>query len=95
MNESFYPLGQRGILTQVNPLGGIRVLMSKLSWAAAMFDSPLDWCKVCKDWVALDQTVEECARQHRCHARECPMLALLWTQRQQDKAASQRSLPLR
>lgn len=82
-------------MTQVNHRGGIRVLMSKLSWAAAMFDSPLDWCKVCKEWIALDQTVEECARQHRCRDRECPMVALLWAQRQRDEAASKRSLPLR
>jgi len=60
-----------------------------------MFDSPLDWRKVCKDWAALDQTLEECARQHRCGEGECPLVALLWVQRRQDEAASKRSLPLR
>jgi hypothetical protein len=60
-----------------------------------MFDSPLEWCKACKEWVALDQTVEECARQHRCSDGECPMAALLWAKQQQDEAASKRGLPLR
>lgn len=60
-----------------------------------MFDSPLEWCRVCKDWVALDQTVEDCARQHRCNNGECPMVALLWAKQQQDETASKRGLPLR
>lgn len=84
-----------GALTQVNELGGIRVLMGKFSWAAAMFESPLEWCRVCREWIALDQTVEECARQHRCRDGECPMVTLLCAQRQQDEAASKRGLPLR
>lgn len=57
-----------------------------------MFDSPLDWCSRCKEWVALDQTVEECARQHCCTDRECPMIALLWaaSQRPKHEAAAKR-----
>jgi hypothetical protein len=62
-----------------------------------MFESPLDWCRVCKEWVALDQTVEECARQHRCRDGECPMIALLCVSRQRsnDEAVLKRGLPLR
>jgi hypothetical protein len=56
-----------------------------------MFESPLEWCTACKEWIALDQTVEECARQHRCGERGCPMTALLWAKRRQDEAASRRS----
>lgn len=82
-------------MTQVNALSGRGILMGKISRAAAMFESPLDWCRVCKEWVALDQTVEECARQHRCRDGECPMIALLWAQRKQDDAASKLGLPPR
>jgi len=61
-----------------------------------MFESPLDWCRVCKDWVALDQTVEECARQHHCRDGECPMIALLCVpQRLKDNAVLKRGVPLR
>lgn len=62
-----------------------------------MFDSPLEWCTVCKDWVALDQTVLECARCRGCPGRACPLAALLCApqKRQQDEAALRRRLPLR
>lgn len=60
-----------------------------------MFDSPLEWCRVCKEWIALDQTVEECKRQHCCRDGECPMGALLWAQRQHEEAALKRNVPLR
>jgi hypothetical protein len=33
-----------------------------------MFDSPLEWCAVCSNWIAIDQTVVECARQYGCVA---------------------------
>ncbi len=62
-----------------------------------MFDSPLEWCRVCRDWVALDQTAEECAKQHRCRDGQCPMVALLWAapQRPKDDVTLKRGLPLR
>jgi hypothetical protein len=60
-----------------------------------MFESPLEWCRVCREWVALDQSVEECARQHCCRDGACPMVTLLCAQRKQDEAASKRGLPLR
>ncbi len=60
-----------------------------------MFESPLEWCRVCKEWVALDQTVEECKRQHRCRDGDCPMMALLLAHRRQEEAAAKQGLPPR
>ncbi len=39
----------------------------------AMFDSPLEMCLVCGDWVLLDQTRKECAREHHCTVERCPL----------------------
>jgi len=36
------------------------------------FDSPLARCEKCGQFVLMDQTVRECADEHRCDARECP-----------------------
>jgi hypothetical protein len=62
-----------------------------------MFDSPIDWCRVCKDWVALDQTPAECARGHNCADRQCPLAALLWMpgRRQKDEVVLKRGVPQR
>ena len=39
-----------------------------------MFDSPFDFCTVCKAYVLLDQTQRECAREHACaKVRHCPL----------------------
>jgi hypothetical protein len=38
-----------------------------------MFNSPLQYCSVCKQHVALDQSKEECARQQHCIAENCPL----------------------
>jgi hypothetical protein len=39
-----------------------------------MFDSPFEFCKVCKEYVLLDQTLRQCAREHRCaDPAECPL----------------------
>lgn len=38
------------------------------------FDSPIERCPVCKEYVLMDQTQKECAREHRCHMGEkCPL----------------------
>ncbi len=37
------------------------------------FDSPFDRCPVCREYVLLDQTQEECAREHGCENIECPL----------------------
>lgn len=36
-----------------------------------MFNSPLHYCTLCKQYVALDQSVEECAREHGCKIESC------------------------
>ncbi len=39
-----------------------------------MFDSPFEFCKVCRQYVLLDQTQRECAREHACtDATSCPL----------------------
>ncbi len=39
-----------------------------------MFDSPFDYCPVCKEVVLLDQTHRECAREHCCASNQvCPL----------------------
>jgi hypothetical protein len=37
-----------------------------------MFHSPLQHCAVCKQYVALDQTIEECAAKYGCKMESCP-----------------------
>jgi hypothetical protein len=41
-----------------------------------MFDSPLEFCSVIKEYVALDQTPRDCRIQHRCEAARCPLESL-------------------
>jgi ferredoxin len=38
----------------------------------SMFDSPFEYCTVCGQYVLLDQTQAQCAREHGC-ARACPL----------------------
>lgn len=39
-----------------------------------MFNSPLGHCVPTADYVELDQTQEDCAKQHRCHkSTTCPL----------------------
>jgi hypothetical protein len=40
-----------------------------------MYDSPLDYCSVCKIYVALDEGQHQCALWHRCGrvAASCPL----------------------
>ena len=38
------------------------------------FDSPIERCSVCKSYVLMDQTPEECAREHQCgRGTDCPL----------------------
>ena len=37
-----------------------------------MFDSPFDYCAACGQYVLLDQTQKQCAREHGC-AMSCPI----------------------
>ncbi|MCX7179326.1 MAG: hypothetical protein NTX56_11325 [Proteobacteria bacterium] len=39
-----------------------------------MFDSPFDYCPVCKEMVLLDQTKRECGNEHHCASDvSCPL----------------------
>jgi hypothetical protein len=38
-----------------------------------MFNSPLDFCEKCKQYVALDQSRRECAREQDCRVATCPL----------------------
>jgi len=38
-----------------------------------MFDSPIAPCPFCGEMVLLDQTQRECAAEHRCERRDCPL----------------------
>lgn len=42
---------------------------------AIVFDSPFEFCPVCKSYVLLDQTRLECAREQKCSIpeAECPL----------------------
>jgi len=31
-----------------------------------MFDSPFEYCPACRAYVLLDQTQQQCAREHAC-----------------------------
>ena len=38
-----------------------------------MFDSPFDYCPVCRDFVLIDTTQRQCAQEHACPAKlTCP-----------------------
>jgi hypothetical protein len=40
-----------------------------------MFDSPMEYCTICGQMVALDQSQAECAREHGCRPDTvCPLL---------------------
>jgi hypothetical protein len=40
----------------------------------AVFDSPFEFCAVCRGYVLLDQTKRQCAREHRCAGvAKCPL----------------------
>jgi len=41
-----------------------------------MFNSPLEWCSLCRNWVALDQSFEEHVRGCGCRRDACPLAAL-------------------
>ena len=39
-----------------------------------MFDSPFEFCEVCRQYVLLDQTHRQCAREHACtDPMGCPL----------------------
>jgi hypothetical protein len=41
-----------------------------------MLDSPFEYCRICRDYVLLDQTHAECVREHGCvEPLPCPLRA--------------------
>ena len=38
-----------------------------------MFNSPMDYCPHCRQYVALDQAKHECAAQYQCEGMACPL----------------------
>jgi hypothetical protein len=39
-----------------------------------MFDSPFEFCSFCRQYVLLDQTQPQCAREHACDGKvSCPL----------------------
>ncbi|HEX6319495.1 MAG TPA: hypothetical protein VFZ84_11510, partial [Burkholderiales bacterium] len=58
-------------LTRINIRARAGVMML---W---MFNSPLEWCSLCRNWVALDQSFEEHARECGCDCKRgaCPLAA--------------------
>jgi len=38
-----------------------------------LIDSPLEVCPVCDEYVFLDQTQRQCARDHHCENVKCPL----------------------
>jgi len=38
-----------------------------------MFFSPFEGCRICKEYVLLDQTQRDCAREHDCKVENCPL----------------------
>jgi hypothetical protein len=47
-----------------------------------MFNSPLEWCHRCRAWVAIDQTLAECVREHHCAPQDCPLVQFLKRERE-------------
>jgi hypothetical protein len=41
-----------------------------------MFDSPMEYCTICRQMVTLDQSQDECAREYGCRLDTvCPLLS--------------------
>lgn len=38
-----------------------------------LIDSPFEICPVCNEYVLLDQTQGQCAREHHCENIKCPL----------------------
>jgi len=51
-----------------------------------MFNSPLQYCSKCKQYVELDQTMIECTASHDCGGRDCPLAHVFRPQASGDEA---------
>jgi len=66
---SNYSRGSRGYFG-----GRELVSCSPKETGGPMFDSPFEYCAVCRAYVVLDQTQRQCAREHSCAAvPKCPL----------------------
>lgn len=55
-----------------------------------MFDSPLQFCRLCRSFVALDEGFDECQRLHGCEPDSCPLARTF-----ADSSASPADAPIR
>jgi hypothetical protein len=55
-----------------------------------MFIPPIALCTVCNQHVVLTRTQQECAREHDCSAKDCPLARVLLA----DNAAIQAPNPI-
>lgn len=53
-----------------------------------MFLEPIEYCPVCDDYVLIDQTYDECAREHHCQHMHCPLKRFFTGHSFKDKARS-------
>ena len=58
-----------------------------------MFDSPFEFCSVCRQYVLLDQTQPQCAYEHGCSTRTACPLAKYFTGFEFDAAAGSAADP--
>lgn len=58
-----------------------------------MFDSPFEFCPLCGEYVLLDQTQRQCAREHACKCA-CP-LRPFFTGMEIREAPERRAIPVR
>lgn len=51
-----------------------------------LFDSPFEICPLCNEYVFLDQTQKQCAREHHCEGVECPLNRFFATREEPEEA---------
>ena len=51
-----------------------------------LIDSPLEICPVCDEYVFLDLTQRQCAREHHCENVKCPLARYFVGREVQDSA---------
>jgi hypothetical protein len=53
-----------------------------------MYNSPLQYCKSCKQYVALDQSMDACRQHRNCAAPVCPIEDLFASANEASKQSS-------
>ena len=54
-----------------------------------LIDSPLEVCPVCDEYVFLDVTQRQCAREHHCENVKCPLARFFVGRELRDSAADE------